>query len=53
VPFPPERARIDVGSAYTSNAAIRRDLGWEPRIPLREGLAETLRFYRRNLDRYL
>jgi nucleoside-diphosphate-sugar epimerase len=53
VPFPPERARIDVGSAHASYARIRRELGWEPRIPLREGLAETLRFYRRNLDRYL
>ncbi|MGH7287986.1 MAG: NAD-dependent epimerase/dehydratase family protein [Myxococcota bacterium] len=52
VPFPPERARIDVGSAYASYAAIRRELGWEPRIALREGLAETLRFYRRHLDRY-
>ncbi len=53
VPFPPERARIDVGNAYASYAAIRRDLGWEPRIPLREGLAETVRFYRRNLEHYL
>lgn len=53
VPFPPERARIDVGSAYASHAAIRRDLGWEPRIGLREGLAETIRFYRRNLEGYL
>lgn len=52
VPFPPERARIDVGSAFASYAAIRRDLGWEPRIRLREGLAETLRFYRQHLDRY-
>ena len=53
VPFPPERARIDVGNAYASHAAIRRDLGWEPRVGLREGLAETLGFYRRNLERYL
>jgi UDP-glucose 4-epimerase len=52
VPFPPERARIDVGNAYASYAAIREDLGWEPRTSLREGLAETLRFYRRHLDRY-
>jgi len=53
VPFPPERARIDVGNAYASHAAIRRDLGWEPRIGLREGLLATLDFYRRNLARYL
>ena len=53
VPFPPDRARIDVGSAYASFEAIRADLGWEPRIGLREGLEETLRFYRRHLGRYL
>lgn len=52
VPFPPERARIDIGNAYASYEAIRGELGWEPRIGLREGLAETLLFYRRNLDRY-
>ena len=52
VPFPPERARIDVGNAYASYAAIQRDLGWEPRTLLREGLAEMLLFYRRHLDRY-
>ncbi len=52
VPFPTDRARIDVGDAFASYAAIQRDLGWEPRIGLREGLAETLRFYRQNLDRY-
>jgi len=52
VPFPPERARIDVGNAYASYAAIREDLGWEPRTSLREGLAATLLYYRRHLDRY-
>jgi UDP-glucose 4-epimerase len=52
VPFPPERARIDIGNAYASYEAIQRDLGWEPRTPLREGLAEMLLFYRRHLDRY-
>jgi UDP-glucose 4-epimerase len=52
VPFPTERARIDVGSAFASYAAIQRDLGWEPRIGLREGLAETLRFYRQHLEHY-
>jgi nucleoside-diphosphate-sugar epimerase len=53
VPFPPERARIDVGSAHATYAAIGRDLGWEPRVPLRDGLAETLRYYRANLRHYL
>jgi nucleoside-diphosphate-sugar epimerase len=53
VPFPDERRRIDVGSVYADYSAIRRDLGWEPRVPLRDGLEATLRFYERNLARYL
>jgi nucleoside-diphosphate-sugar epimerase len=53
VPFPDERRRIDVGSVYADYSAIRRDLGWQPRVPLRDGLEATLRFYQRNLARYL
>jgi nucleoside-diphosphate-sugar epimerase len=53
VPFPPDRERIDVGSVYLDHGAISRDLGWQPRVPLREGLAETVRYYERNLAHYL
>jgi nucleoside-diphosphate-sugar epimerase len=53
VPFPPERRRIDVGSVYADWSAIHRDLGWEPRVPLRDGLSATIRFYERHLARYL
>jgi nucleoside-diphosphate-sugar epimerase len=28
-------------------------LGWDPRIPLREGLVKTLAYYRAHLNRYL
>ena len=53
VPFPPERQRIDVGSVYADYGAIRRELGWEPRVALREGLERTLRYYERHLAHYL
>jgi nucleoside-diphosphate-sugar epimerase len=53
VPFPPDRERIDVGSVYLDHGAIRRDLGWEPKVPLRDGLAETVRYYERNLAHYV
>jgi nucleoside-diphosphate-sugar epimerase len=53
VPFPPERERIDVGSIHLDYGAIRRELGWEPRVPLREGLEQTVRYYERNLAHYL
>jgi UDP-glucose 4-epimerase len=53
VPFPPERKRIDVGSVTIDASRIRTDLGWEPRVPLEEGLARSIRYYQRHLDRYL
>jgi nucleoside-diphosphate-sugar epimerase len=53
VPFPPERRRIDVGSVYADFGAIRRELGWEPRVPLDEGLERTLRYYQQHLAEYL
>jgi nucleoside-diphosphate-sugar epimerase len=53
VPFPPERKSIDVGSVQIDFGRIRRELGWEPRVPLREGLARTLHFYEQHLDKYL
>jgi UDP-glucose 4-epimerase len=53
VPFPPERARIDIGDFYADTAKIRGALGWKPAISLRDGIAETLAFYARHQDRYL
>jgi len=53
VPFPEERLRIDVGSAHASWERIRRAIGWEPRVPLRDGLASTIRHYDAHLARYL
>ena len=51
--FPPERKRIDIGDYYCDWSRIRGALGWEPRVPLREGLARTLRYYREHLGNYL
>ena len=53
VPFPPERKRIDVGSVAIDASRIRSELGWEPRTPLDDGLARTIRYYEQHLDRYL
>ena len=51
--FPPERQRIDIGDYYADDRAIRGALGWEPHTGLKEGLARTVAFYRRNLGRYV
>ncbi len=52
VEFPPDRKQIDIGDYYGSTARIEADLGWQPRIPLAEGLARTLEYYRRNATQY-
>jgi UDP-glucose 4-epimerase len=53
VPFPAERKRIDIGDFYNDFGKIRQELGWEPQVSLREGLARTVDYYRRNIDHYL
>jgi UDP-glucose 4-epimerase len=51
--FPEDRKRIDIGDYYADDQRIRKMLGWNPQVPLREGLAKTLAFYRAHLERYL
>jgi UDP-glucose 4-epimerase len=52
-PFPPERKRIDIGDFYADTTRIRKMLGWEPRVPLRQGLADTIAYYRAHKGHYL
>lgn len=51
-PFPPDRARIDIGNVYADYAKIRARLGWEPRVGLREGLARMIEYYRAHREHY-
>ena len=44
--FPPERLRIDIGDYQGDYSKISAELGWQPKTPLREGLARTLEYYR-------
>lgn len=52
VPFPPDRKRIDIGDYHGDYAKIRRQLGWTPAVPLREGLERTIAFYHRYREHY-
>jgi UDP-glucose 4-epimerase len=52
VPFPAERARIDVGSVYGDSGKIRGELGWEPKTDLREGLRRTVEYFRAHRAAY-
>ena len=53
VPFPPERKAIDIGDYYSDFSLIAQDLGWQPKVGLREGLKRTLAYYQANLSHYL
>lgn len=52
VPFPADRKAIDIGDYRGDYGKIRRELGWSPSITLRQGLEETLAYYRRNRQHY-
>lgn len=51
--FPEERKRIDIGDYYSDYNLIKSALGWEPKVSLREGLVESIEFYRKHLEHYL
>lgn len=51
--YPADRKRIDIGDYYADYSCIKSALGWEPRVPLEEGLSRTLHYYREHLARYV
>jgi UDP-glucose 4-epimerase len=53
VPFPPERKRIDIGDFHADTTKVHETLGWRPSVPLREGLASTIEYYRRHREHYV
>jgi len=46
IPWPDDHARIDIGSFHGDYAKAKRVLGWEPHIRFRDGIADTLSYYR-------
>ena len=52
IPFPSERKAIDIGDYYSDFGLIEEDLGWIPKVPLREGLEKTLDYYQKNHANY-
>ncbi len=52
-PFPDDRKRIDIGDFYGDYRKIRSKLGWRPVVGLRDGLTQTMNYFRENLKHYV
>jgi UDP-glucose 4-epimerase len=52
VPFPAERKAIDIGDYYSDFTKIKTALGWEPKVPLKDGLHRALQYYLQNHTHY-
>lgn len=52
VPFPPDRKAIDIGDYYSDFSLIQRELGWEPKVGLRDGLRKTMEYYKIHARNY-
>jgi UDP-glucose 4-epimerase len=46
VAWPPLAEQIETGDFVADIGRIRREVGWEPRVPLADGLERTVAFYR-------
>jgi len=46
VPYPPGRKEIEIGSFYADFSRFRRTIGWEPAVPLEEGIRATFEHFR-------
>jgi UDP-glucose 4-epimerase len=51
--WPPERKAIDIGDFYADSSKFARLTGWTPAVSLRDGLQQTVAFYRAHFDRYV
>ncbi len=52
IPFPPERKAIDIGDYYSDFSMIKQELGWEPKVSLREGLERSMAYYQKHYQHY-
>ena len=52
IAFPPERKAIDIGDYYSDFSIITKELGWQPKIGLKEGLMCSIDYYQKNYQHY-
>jgi UDP-glucose 4-epimerase len=53
VEWPAENKAIDIGSFYADSSKFRYTTGWAPSVTLRDGLSQTIAFYREHWDHYV
>ena len=52
VPWPETNKKIDVGDFTANIDKIKKEIGWRARVPLEEGLSQTIQFYKENKKYY-
>lgn len=53
IDYPEDRKKIEIGDYCADIGLLRSDLGWEPSVPLEEGLGATIAYYRTHLHQYV
>ena len=51
-PWPNQRKKIDIGSIHVSHDRLTELTGWNPRVSLREGLEQTITYYKEHGEHY-
>jgi UDP-glucose 4-epimerase len=51
-PWPPEKAKIDIGDFEGDYSRLMAETGWRPQVSLENGLVSTVDFYRAHGDKY-
>lgn len=52
IPWPADRAKIDIGDVFSSYARIEAALDWRPRVALRDGLSRMIAYYETHRAQY-
>jgi len=52
IPYPAQLKSIEIGDYIGDYRKILRVLGWQPQVPLEQGIAETVAYYQQHRDRY-
>jgi UDP-glucose 4-epimerase len=53
VPWPADKKAIDIGSFYADSGKFKRTASWAPAVTLRDGLRQTVAFYREHYSHYV